>query len=518
MDTIVGNIGNKAKMSQKSKTHGAVLNSAVSGEIKHGGGLAQGHLNLALNGIKGAEGGIGFDSRDTHNGNVSDNSFRGFGTNIKINGSIPSIVGDENGRRVMGASEGGDRRRDGNGHQKHLIEISNSVRKTEMEAVWKTFELLGEDIRTLVERTDEQEDLLKTVFAVMDEEALEEVRELHREDSNSLVDKMIQHAENIREIKNIVRNETGMDKHESSNHNANWQPQSKRKQKNQNSPSITPSDDIRREDDVRREDLNVEPPTTETPTNENEQQQTDANRRQQQHEEHMRKLDEERRKFNIIIKGMEESFWGWEGDRANVESMLREMGLGHRRVEIKDIERIGRFHKGKRSRLLLVTFSTVSAAYEVHTKSYRLKNSYSFSKVYVRKDLTRAQREGVEGNGPRGEVDSSNGPRNDTPREPTTENPSSGNGTNVGNRGTAGNGESRRDREDTAANSGRNNVDTGVSTQGEGTDIASEVRANGEDTVIEGESNNRVGGGVRTRENVRSAPGNGSSKTRETAT
>ena len=106
--------------------------------------------------------------------------------------------------------------------------------------------------------------------------------------------------------------------------------------------------------------------------------------------------------------------------------MLREMGVGHRRLEIKDIERIRRFHKGKRSRLMLVTFSTVSAAYEVHSKSYRLKSSYDFSKVYVRKDLSRAQREGVVGNGPRSEVDSSNGARNDTPREPTTRNPSSG--------------------------------------------------------------------------------------------
>ena len=115
--------------------------------------------------------------------------------------------------------------------------------------------------------------------------------------------------------------------------------------------------------------------------------------RRQQQDELLRKREAEKRKKNIIIEGVSETIWGEAGDKAVIEDMLRDMGLYQRIHELETTERIGRIRDNGRPRLIIATFSSVSAAYEITYKGYRLFNNDRFRNVYVRRDLNKRERE-----------------------------------------------------------------------------------------------------------------------------
>ena len=59
---------------------------------------------------------------------------------------------------------------------------------------------------------------------------------------------------------------------------------------------------------------------------------------------------------------------------------------------MKTVDRIGRNQTRRRARLIIVTFSDISAAFEIKDKAYRLAHT-RFYTVFVRRDLTRQERE-----------------------------------------------------------------------------------------------------------------------------
>ena len=122
-------------------------------------------------------------------------------------------------------------------------------------------------------------------------------------------------------------------------------------------------------------------------------QQQAVNERRQKQEELLRKREAEKRKKNIIIEGVSETIWGEAGDKAIIEDMLRDMGLYQRIHELETTDRIGRIRDNGRPRLIVATFSSVSAAYEITYKGYRLFNNDRFQNVYVRRDLSKRERE-----------------------------------------------------------------------------------------------------------------------------
>ena len=95
----------------------------------------------------------------------------------------------------------------------------------------------------------------------------------------------------------------------------------------------------------------------------------------------------------MIIAGLEETIWGGEGDRAETENILREMKLSHRIRELNRVERIGKHSRYTRKRLIIASFDTRAAAFEIADKWYRLKSSRTYRNVLVRRDLSKKQRE-----------------------------------------------------------------------------------------------------------------------------
>ena len=127
-------------------------------------------------------------------------------------------------------------------------------------------------------------------------------------------------------------------------------------------------------------------------TRDRDAQQEIINERRQREEEMFMQREAEKRKKNVIIEGIDESIWGVEGDKAVIGDMLRDMGVCHFR-DLVSVERIGRNVNGRRPRLIIATFSTKSAVYEIIYKGKNLLRTNRFFKVFVRRDLTRSERE-----------------------------------------------------------------------------------------------------------------------------
>ena len=107
------------------------------------------------------------------------------------------------------------------------------------------------------------------------------------------------------------------------------------------------------------------------------------------------KRDTERRGRNIIIEGIREPVYGQIEDERAVWDMLTYMRCDHRIEHITKIDRIGKNNvAGRRKpRLIKVEFRVRSAAYETLEKSGRLYYSKIFANVYVKKDMSRSERE-----------------------------------------------------------------------------------------------------------------------------
>ena len=105
-----------------------------------------------------------------------------------------------------------------------------------------------------------------------------------------------------------------------------------------------------------------------------------------------KKADKERREKNIVIKGVHET--DADGDKDVILQILDYLGCHKRAREIVNIERLGiRNGRGrKRRRLILVTFRTASAAYEVITKAPKLDFSSLLGSLYIQNDLSKEER------------------------------------------------------------------------------------------------------------------------------
>ena len=88
---------------------------------------------------------------------------------------------------------------------------------------------------------------------------------------------------------------------------------------------------------TRFDDREEEGAVAEAAAGEGDTQQTLEELRMLQYREQKREREDERRKKNIIIRGLEENIWGEAGDWTVIEDMLRRMGLKHRIYEIEFI-------------------------------------------------------------------------------------------------------------------------------------------------------------------------------------
>lgn len=96
---------------------------------------------------------------------------------------------------------------------------------------------------------------------------------------------------------------------------------------------------------------------------------------------------------NIVISGLPEhevtsASDCQEIDSGAVQDIFREMGLDN--IKIREVCRLGRTIPG-RSRLLKVKCADTVSRNEVLRKSYVLRNSEKYKKVYINKDLTIAE-------------------------------------------------------------------------------------------------------------------------------
>ena len=101
-----------------------------------------------------------------------------------------------------------------------------------------------------------------------------------------------------------------------------------------------------------------------------------------------------RRKRNIIISGVHETRNSEAGDKIAIRRILETIGCGHRIQQIVTFDRIGRIPtNGRRTkRLLKVDFNEQSAAYEVISKAYRLREDSILCGIYINRDKTIAER------------------------------------------------------------------------------------------------------------------------------
>ena len=105
-----------------------------------------------------------------------------------------------------------------------------------------------------------------------------------------------------------------------------------------------------------------------------------------------KKADKERREKNVIIKGLHET--NADGDKDVILQILDYLGCHRRAKEIINIERLGiRNGRGrKRCRLVLITFRTASAAYEMIAKAPQLDFSSLLGGLYIQNDLSKEER------------------------------------------------------------------------------------------------------------------------------
>ena len=336
---------------------------------------------------------------------------------IRISGDtgIGSKVHSDRYVEVSDGRDGGGEDQGGNGGINFKLPRQVDVTE-EISNIWRVVELQGQNIEELYKVKYEYKNLLKDVFSVMSEEQLAEIKSMHGEDASEILKEMIDWAVSLREVQKLfnsienkrekIDNKTPFQSVNKVNIGAQVSPTG-----GNSSAGISPNIENA---DVGADSIGVTPAITSTPQTGNELADAEQqnNEEQMRYEEEMRKWDEEKRKYNVIIEGLDETIWGGEGDRVRIMGILREMKLGHRVHELNRVERIGRISKYTKKRLIIASFDSKAAAFEMTDKWYRLRDSRTYYNVHVRRDLTRTQREDEKKKRDLAKEQKNNGPHN----------------------------------------------------------------------------------------------------------
>ena len=311
------------------------------------------------------------------------------GTNISINGSQARDENADQFDNLRSLSPRASARRDGGGGNLHERGCQHTNIGGQTEEVMNIKEIVNtqnEDIRTLFNMFEDYKTLTQAIFTVMSKEQLEEIKKLYEPRMNAPLQEMITYSESVLKVNELVKSEK-----ESESRGKN------KKDVNKIEPSASVPFKTNK---LRPQSISpaggricLSDVTPDAAMDDRSEQQKLIDERRKQQDEVLREREAERRKYNVIIDGIEETIFGVSGDRARIENMLREMGLGHRIYDLDRIERIGRNPYRRRSRLIIATFSSSAAAYDIVYKGKRLARTYDFYNVFVRKDLNREERE-----------------------------------------------------------------------------------------------------------------------------
>ena len=112
------------------------------------------------------------------------------------------------------------------------------------------------------------------------------------------------------------------------------------------------------------------------------------NKRRQDEQKRRDKFEEDKRKSNIIIEGVDETWRGREGDMEIIDEILGYLECRHITRDIKYIDRIGRNTdvNRRKARLIMVEFGNMEAVREVLRQSPNLCYSRRFFAVYLKAD------------------------------------------------------------------------------------------------------------------------------------
>ena len=116
-------------------------------------------------------------------------------------------------------------------------------------------------------------------------------------------------------------------------------------------------------------------------------------------------IDEERRRKNIIIRGIPELTFEHEQDA--VLDIMNHIGCRRQVRFIKNSVRIGKRYNGK-GRLVKVIFENEDAVDNVIDRSYLLANHYLMANISIQRDLPRSERGGFRNSRAIGEAALSN--------------------------------------------------------------------------------------------------------------
>ena len=344
---------------------------------RHIGDASSGALRVAQGMALNEPTGGGARNKIRDQGRIDANIPRNYSQSRAENDAILDLLSQEM-PRAGGRKEGG-----GGLHRERGYQHSSSVGLNEdVNSIREILNVQNNDIKELFIMLGDYNTAILSLFTIMSKEQLEEVRELFKSRMNGTLDYMIKYAESIREVKIIMQKDKEIEKNQNNNRNEKLI-----------SPATTitklrpESESPNNSGRIRLDEITPAAAVDDTDV----QNQLRIERRKQQ-DEILRMRDIDNRKRNIIIEGIEENFYGELGDWRIIEDMLRGVGLGHRIQEMEKVERIGKNLNRRRARLIIVTFSNISAAFEIKDKAYRLAHT-RFYTVFVRRDLTRQERE-----------------------------------------------------------------------------------------------------------------------------
>ena len=387
MSSIFGNNGLGGISGNGVEIPNEISNVPGMASGRSNGGLAQGQFEMALSENNYLPGGSRLDVRGNDNSSSTSSMGQAVGRNIGVNKKELSGV-------VGGRGDGwGSNGRDG-------CQLPYNLEGDEDRLLFNFrgfIDAQNEEIGSLLKMFGDYKILMQAVFSVMSKEQIRELKSLYQNKSNEMLKEMIDFSDSVRTAKAMLTQDKGNNGNFILNNNT---PSYANKTKSNSlsnrisargTPStVSPENDIGR---TRFDDREEEGAVAEAAAGEEDTQQTLEELRMLQYREQKREREDEMRKKNIIIRGLEETIWGEAGDWTVIEDMLRKMGLKHRIYEMEFIDRIGRNSFGRRPRLILVTFTSVSAAYEIKDKAGRLFNIPGFNRVYIRKDLSQTERE-----------------------------------------------------------------------------------------------------------------------------
>ena len=377
-------IGNSEIRGLSGHSEGATGGLPIHGlgvQNQHGRNLLRMPMDMARGMALSVNTGIGGQSTAGVRGHI--------GTSISINGSQARDENADQFDNLRSLSSRASARRDGGGGNLHERGCQHTNIGGQIEEVMNIKEIVNtqiEDIRTLFNMFEDYKTLTQAIFTVMSKEQLEEIKKLYEPRMNAPLQEMITYSESVLKVNELVKSEK----------------ESESRGKNKKDViKIEPSASVPfKTNKLRPQSISpaggricLSDVTPDAAMDDRSEQQKLIDERRKQQDEVLREREAERRKYNVIIDGIEETIFGVSGDRARIENMLREMGLGHRIYDLDRIERIGRNPYRRRSRLIIATFSSSAAAYDIVYKGKRLARTYDFYNVFVRKDLNREERE-----------------------------------------------------------------------------------------------------------------------------